>query len=86
MALDFQTHYILVPEYKGNKDTDPSEQIRAKTRTLSVNDMLEVNKATGVNVFGKMSFDMEKPEEFAKNWGLIEHIVAERYRKHSLSR
>jgi len=64
---------VFVPTWNGNLAED--EQIRCKYRTLTMGDMLEVQRTVDVNLFTGIQVDMEDRESVEKQWDLIKYVL-----------
>lgn len=76
LALSIQrTGRVFVPEWEGNRECEPGEQIRCKYKTLSMDDMLEAQRTADVNLFKGLDVNMADRESIERQWGLIKHVV-----------
>jgi len=69
-----------VPEWGGNREVAPSEQIALTYAPLSVEDLFAVQRDTKINVMAGLQFDVEDLDAVDQHWGLIKHVL-EKYTK-----
>ena len=76
MAIKISTNHQFVPTWRENDKLPKAEQIVVCYNRLTVEDMFEVQRQTGLNLFAGVPVDVEKQEEFAKFWEMCKYLVA----------
>lgn len=75
MAIKLIRQNKFVPQWKDNKELPAGEQIQLFYSTLTIEDMFEVQKQTGVNLFAGIPVDANDVESFQKFWRLCQYLI-----------
>lgn len=76
MALSLQRRSRYVPAFDGNKDLPDDQQVSVAYQSMSVQDVMQVQEATGVNIL--TGSQKEGEDAFTTNWSVI-RAVLEKY-------
>jgi hypothetical protein len=73
MALKLQRQNRYVPSFDGNRESPEGEQISVAYRSMSVQDVMTVQEATGVNIL--MGSQKDGEDSFTTNWSVIRAVL-----------
>ncbi len=75
MAIKINRSHQFTPTWQGNDQLPAAEQVSVSYNTLNVDDMFEVQRQTGLNLFAGVPMDVKDADAFQKSWQMCRYLI-----------